>query len=371
MKIMMIIKGLHQAPGGAERVFCEFATYLQNSHTVTAVTSDAIGEAPFYPFPSNIENIRMGIGNPHTPSTLGTLLHRIKKIREIIIKKKPDVVLAFMHSSFIPVSLALMGSQIPVIACEHTSIEHYKNHPIEKALYWTALPFLRHITVPMESIRLGYPSAIRRKMTTIENPVNMPPSSSTPLLQRNKRIISIGRFDESKGHQILLEAFASIANQIPQWDLRILGDGPLRANLIQRVKELKLEERVSMPGIVQKVEPELQKAQIFALASQYESFGLVVAEAMASGLPCVAFANCTGVNNLIKNNQTGILAGGNMKYTLMADSLKNLVADNEARRLMGISAQVNIAQRFNIETLGPRLEKLIIQTIHNSETRRF
>tara|TARA_R110002012_G_scaffold220384_1_gene391873 strand:- start:733 stop:1851 length:1119 start_codon:yes stop_codon:yes gene_type:complete len=369
MKIMMTIKGLHQAVGGAERVFCEIATYLNNEHTVTSLTSDAIGEEPFYAFPSKIERINMGIGNPHASSTLLILLRRITKLRKIILQHNPDVVLAFMHSSFIPVSLALIGSGIPVIACEHTSIEHYKKRPIERMLYWIALPFLRHITVPMESVRADYPAAIREKMTAIANPVNIISYSFVPLLQRNKRIISIGRFDKSKGHQILLEAFASIADEIPQWDLRILGDGPLRANLLHRVKELKLEERVTMPGIVGQVEPELQNSQIFALASQYESFGLVVAEAMATGLPCVAFANCPGVNKLIKNNQTGILASGKMESTLIADSLKHLIADNEARRRMGDSAKADIAQRFNIETLGPRIEKLLAQTVQQPGTR--
>ncbi|RCK54046.1 hypothetical protein TH25_01485 [Thalassospira profundimaris] len=362
MKIMMVIKGLHQAVGGAENVFCEIATYLNSKHTVISLTSDAIGQEPFYPFPPKIERISMGIGDPHEPSNAIVLIRRTIELRKKIIQYKPDVVLAFMHSSFIPVSLALVGSGIPVIACEHTSIEHYKNRPIERLLYWIALPFLRHITIPMESVRAEYPASIRKKMTVISNPVNTKSQSFVPFFQRKKRIISIGRFDESKGHQVLLEAFASIADENPQWDLRILGDGPLRPRLLHRVKELKLESRVAMPGITHPVEPELQKAQIFALASRYESFGIVLVEAMSAGIPCVAFADCPGVNSLIQNSKTGLLASGPMTPETLAASLRNLIKNDEFRKKLGESAKDDVLEKFNIKTIGARLEKLIYES---------
>jgi glycosyltransferase involved in cell wall biosynthesis len=363
MKLLFAIKGLHQASGGAERVICDVSSYLADhcGHSVSLLTFDLPGAAPFYPISRAVKLIPLGIGDIRTSTSLRVLFKRIPALRRIISLQAPDVVVAFMHSMFVPMAFALAGTGIPLVASEHIVMSHYRSRQLQFALFAAAVPFIRSITVLSDSIARQYPRWIRRKMVTVTNPIS-------PIFQKEikssqqkdpRRILAIGRFSERKNHSTLLAAFASLGKEFPGWSLRILGDGVLRPILQSEVKRLGLQDRVSLPGTVTDIAQEMSDASFFALASKYESFGLVFAEAMACGKASVAFSDCQGVSDVIDDGETGLLVKGADPVKAMADGLRCLMINEEQRSNMGKLAKERVFLRFSIDQVCDRWEAVL------------
>jgi glycosyltransferase involved in cell wall biosynthesis len=110
---------------------------------------------------------------------------------------------------------------------------------------------------------------------------------------------SAGSLDDNKNHALLLEAFARCVRGAPA-TLRIAGDGPLRSTLAAQARALGVEAQVSFLGWVDKAGMlrELSAADCFVLSSHYETFGVVLIEALASGVPVVA-TRCGGPEGVV------------------------------------------------------------------------
>jgi glycosyltransferase involved in cell wall biosynthesis len=368
LKVLFAIKGLSTA-GGAERVICDVTSYLADcrGHEISLLTFGREDQEPFYPVSRAVQQIPLGIGDTRSSTSLPILLRRIWALRRAVLSHAPDVVVAFMHSMFVPMAFALTGTGIPLIASEHIVREYYRSRRLQFALFAAAMPFMRCVTVLSDSIARGYPRWIHRKMTVVTNPIS-PAFQREPPFEGSTdscRILSIGRFSKRKDHATLLAAFASLAEEFPQWSLRILGDGVLRPAIQAQAERLGLQGRVSLPGPVTDVAGELANASFFALASRYESFGLVFAEAMACGKASVAFADCQGANELVVDGETGVLVEGPDRIQAMASGLRRLMTDPVAREDMGKRARRRVSQRFAIERVGERWEQILQSATRN------
>jgi glycosyltransferase involved in cell wall biosynthesis len=133
----------------------------------------------------------------------------------------------------------------------------------------------------------------------------------------------------------------------------------LRPAIRAEVERLGLQERVSLPGAVADVASELADASFFALASRYESFGLVFAEAMACGKASVAFADCQGANELVEDGETGLLVRGADRIQAMASGLRRLIVDPKGREVMGNRARQRVFRRFAIDRVCDRWEEIL------------
>ena len=98
-------------------------------------------------------------------------------------------------------------------------------------------------------------------------------------------IVAAGRFTGEKQFDHLIRAFGAVTNEIPEWRLRLFGDGPALPGLRRLVSRLQLNDRVEFPGVASDMRTEWAKASIMALSSRNEGLPLVVQEAMAAGVP--------------------------------------------------------------------------------------
>ena len=125
--------------------------------------------------------------------------------------------------------------------------------------------------------------------------------SKAPILLAAKSL------EDYSGFDILLDIFSSVKKNIHNAELWIAGDGPMENDLKNQANSLGLKNVRFLGHIDHKVMPDImQQATIFVHASKYESFGIVLVEAMASMLPVVSF-NIGGVSEVIINNKTGYL----------------------------------------------------------------
>ena len=120
-----------------------------------------------------------------------------------------------------------------------------------------------------------------------------------------KNIITMSRFDYGKRNDDIIRAFAKIKDK--DTHLYILGDGVEFDNLKKLVTELKLDNRVTMPGYVKKedIPKYLINSSIFLMASITEGLPMVLLEAMSYGIPCIAYETDSGVNDIIESNING------------------------------------------------------------------
>ncbi|WP_306320152.1 MULTISPECIES: glycosyltransferase family 4 protein [unclassified Streptomyces] len=177
------------------------------------------------------------------------------------------------------------------------------------------------------------------------------PSSGT-----EKVVAAAGRLVKGKRFDLLVEAFATVAAEHPDWRLRIYGGGPERDHLRQQIEERQLTGHVRLMGSHTPIEPELAQASLLALSSDAESFGMVIAEAMRCGVPAVATDCPHGPGEIIRDGVTGRLVPTGDAPALAA-ALCRLIDDEPLRHRMAAAA-VRDAIRFDPAPLSGRYEDL-------------
>jgi glycosyltransferase involved in cell wall biosynthesis len=364
LNIVFCIKALGNQGGGAERVLVDVVSGLAaRGHAITVVSSDPQDKMPYYRFDDAIRRINLGIGDTAGKSGWLDTFRRILAFRRTIVGIRPDAVVAFMHSSYLPAGLSLLGTGIPMIASEHIGPEHYRTRFSEwLALQLTPLLAVR-ITVVTRQILDSFNAWLRRRMVVVVNPVSFTAKKRVVDRQldpgRERVLLSVGRLAPQKNQKCLIAAFAEIAADFPRWTLRIAGEGELRAELEAQVRQLGLSERVELPGAVSDIGREYDKADLFVLPSTYESFGLATAEAILHGLPAVGFADCPGTNSLIEQDVNGILVAGDDRTRALADTLSRLMSNPAELARLSNAPTDALQRRFNIETVLDAWERLI------------
>ena len=157
-----------------------------------------------------------------------------------------------------------------------------------------------------------------------------------------KRVMSAGRYMSEKGFDMLLEAWHLLPEEFRDWHLYIFGNGD-RSLYQNIVKKYNMVESVHLMPATEDIAEEFSKCSLYVMSSRYEGFGLVLAEAMSCGLPCVSFDCPYGPGEIIKDKEDGLLA----KYKVVEDLVHKMVllmSDAELRHKMGEQAIKNIAR---------------------------
>ena len=165
---------------------------------------------------------------------------------------------------------------------------------------------------------------------------------------RTKRVIAAGRYVHQKGFDLLLEAWHRIDKNLSDWHLYIFGNEN-RKSYQRIVDKYDMNHHVHLMPATPEIVEEFSKSSIFVLSSRFEGFGLVLAEAMSCGLPCISFDCPYGPRDIITDEEDGILVeNGNIEA--LAKAIERLMTDEGLRQSMGEKAINNVA-RFNRETI--------------------
>ena len=165
-----------------------------------------------------------------------------------------------------------------------------------------------------------------------------------------------GRLHSQKGHIYLIEAAREISRQIPNVRFLIIGDGPLREDLIARVKAYKLDSNFFFLGFRHDVPELLRCLDIFTLPSLYQGLPNVVLEAMATGKPVVA-TPVDGTKEAVLDGRTGLLVPEKNPAKL-ADALLSLLRNPMYARELGQNGRNRVKQLFSLETQVKKFEEL-------------
>ncbi len=169
-------------------------------------------------------------------------------------------------------------------------------------------------------------------------------------------VVTLRRLAHDKGIDMLIEAWALVAPQHPGWRLSIYGSGPDEESLRRQARDLGLDDQQIFRGLTADLDAALSSASVYALPSREEGFPIALMEAMAYGLPSVAFDCAPGVRELLENEVSGLLVNpGNVPG--FAAALERLMKDPDLRRALGGRARESVSQ-FSPEALVGRWEQL-------------
>lgn len=347
MRLTVVIASL--ARGGAEGVAARLASaWAGAGHQVTLVTFEPPGRAPQQALHPDIQIRQLGLTGASRSAlhALWTNLARLKRLRQALRGSRPEAIVAHGDSTNVLILLASLFLPARVFPVEHVDPRHHR-----VALPWRllrALTYRRASTVVTVSRRMiqGLPRALRKRARHIWNPVPAPPPGPAPDLDAGI-VLGMGRLAPQKGFDLLIRAFAAIANRHPSVRLRIIGEGPARTALEGLCRELGVEDRVSLPGATSTPESALRAGSVFVLSSRYEGFGLVLAEAMAVGLPVIATDCASGPGEILRDGVDGILVPPD-NVPALTRALSRLLEDRDLARRYAARAP-EVLERFSLE----------------------
>ncbi len=194
---------------------------------------------------------------------------------------------------------------------------------------------------------------------TINNPLSFFPDRISQC--KNKQVIAAGRYVPEKGFDLLIEAWSLVEKKHPDWILQIFGDGD-RKSLENIILKNNLHN-CYLKHSTTDIESEFTNSSINILSSRFEGFGMVIVEAMACGVPTIAFDCPCGPKDIINNLKDGILVkSGDINE--LAEKICFLIENEEIRKEMGINARKN-AERFKIEHIAEQWRLLFEELVKN------
>ena len=367
LKLVYITPALYMA-GGVERVLTLKANYFADhfGYDITIILTEGKNKPMFYPLSNKIHVVNLNIGFEElwTCSFAKKVLVYLKKQRQFkkaltkeLMRIHPDVTVSLLRREINFLNDIKDGSR--KIGELHVNRANYRNFETNDsnfiknlfAKFWmyslvSKLKHLDQFIVLTEEDKKAW--AELPNISVIPDPLSFSPTQKSSLSV--KRVIAVGRYVYQKGFDLLLQAWATIERQYPDWQLAVFGDGN-RIPYEQQMKELGIDDsRCHLYGPTTDIQQEYVNSSLFAFSSRFEGFGMVLVEAMACGLPVVSFDCPCGPKDIVRDSEDGILVeNGNIE--LLAMSLSKMMRDEALRQAMSKAALKNV-QRFRIEQIA-------------------
>ncbi len=275
-----------------------------------------------------------------------------KRMRELLGSLEGGVLVTTMPS-FNMLSTELVDNSVLKIGQEHKS---YSDHSLEiQKIIRESYGKLDCLTILTERNRHIYEKKIHGDL-----PIYVLGNGTERLKFRadlnSHIIIAAGRYAYQKGYDMLIEAFAIIADKYPDWTLKIYGEGSLAKDYIRLITKHKLGNRVVLESGNDKMNERYSEASINICSSNYEPFGMTIIEGFAMGLPCVSFA-CDGPREIITDGYDGVLVH-KKDVEGFAAALERVMSDDEFRFELGTNAY-ETSKKYDITAIGQMFKKIV------------
>lgn len=346
MRIAIVQAGI--GAGGAERVISMLAQdRCRRGDEVHVLAFSDDTEAPYFPLDPRVRLHCLGaFSGVAGGNSLWRALKKAVALRKVLADIQPDILLSYLTKINVLSLLASLGTQLPVIISERNNPQRQRRHRLWDFFAAVLFPRAAAIVAQTVTAKRQFPSSLQRLTEVIPNPCRSPEWDTRNSRDEDadrQRIVAVGRLTEQKGFDILVEAFALIADKYPNWTLTIYGEGPDRDLIEAEISAQGLHDRVCLPGITETPGSWIADAAVFVLSSRYEGFPNVLVEAMAAGLPVVASACDYGPREIITDGLSGILVDPECPVAL-AQGLDRALSSRELRQHLGRNASTSVTQ---------------------------
>ncbi|WP_338365368.1 glycosyltransferase [uncultured Pseudoalteromonas sp.] len=347
MKILLVITGLGM--GGAEHVVVNMADeLLKKGYEVKIVY--LTGSALVLPKNNNIEVIPLNI------TSAKSFVTSYFKLRNIVKCFKPDVIHSHMvHANILTRCLRLSLKVKKIISTSHSNNEGGKARMLAYRITDKLADISTNVSEDAvnESIRRG--AVAKGRMISIPNGIDTETFCFSDearskiraelKVDSKKVLLAVGRLTEAKDYPNLLNAIKLLKKQRTDFKLFIVGDGPLKRGLENKLEELSLKEHVELLGLRNDIPALMSAADLFVLSSAWEGFGLVAAEAMACERLVVA-TDCGGVAQVISPYGVLVKPMDSVSLSNAMNNSMNISSDESAR--IGSLSRSHIISNYSL-----------------------
>lgn len=349
MKIAYIIEDFAIC-GGVERIVSEKASTLSSKgHDVTIISVYKDDRPIRYDMSKDVKVLFMNIPmvnnrNNHLITAVNritTLLKAAIKLNKTLREVKPDII-------FFTTTLGAL--LLPM--CHTKAVKIYESHlPRIFNPYNTFFSLMERRADMVICLTEGDKTAYRhaREVKVIPNFIKMPASYVKDY--GVKKAIAVGRLEEQKGFDTLIDIWKGVTMKHPDWQLHIYGEGSLKQMLQKQISSAGLEDKVLLCGVCGNIMEKYTEYSLHIMTSRYEGQPMTLIEAQACGLPSVVFDFEYGAGDIITNNVNGILVGKD-DIKSFAEALSRMMDDTDMRKRCGEKARL-MAERFSKENIMP------------------
>ncbi len=302
-KIVIIIPDF--SLGGAQRVVSLLlAEWVKFDKIFLITLSD--NKSDFFEIPDSVERLGLNLMRESSGifGAIKSNWRRIITIRKTIQQIQPDVVISFLSSMNILTILALMGRKTKLIICERADPIKQPMKKVWRLLQRWLYRYADKVTTNSMGVKEMMAQYVsENKLNYIPNPIKVEKVSN---VQRQQRILSVGRLHYEKGYDILIRAFYQSKLFLSGWQLSIVGEGPDREDLENLIQQFNIQDYVSLHGRQQDVSQFYKSAGIFVLPSRTEGMPNALLEAMSYAMPIIVSDASPGPLEYIKNNENGM-----------------------------------------------------------------
>lgn len=334
LKVLIIISSLNNS-GGSERVSTMLANSLSIAGYEVMFASIAPSDSPFFPINKDIKIISL---SSFEKFRLLRVPNTVYKLRKLLKKEQIDTLIV-VDTVCIQFTLpAVLGLPVRHICWEQFNFNSdlgSKKRRIDRQL----AARYSDIVVTLTERDKGYwlqGTRHKAQIVAIANPCPFP--VQTYVKKENKKIVlAVGRLTHVKGFDMLLEAWIQVNKIMPDWTLKIVGEGEDRAKLTHFIKENELNNSVALVGNTNDIGQYYRQAEIFCLSSRFEGFGMVLIEALAFGLPIVSFDCDAGPAEVLED--TGSILVPVNDVSNLALSLIELMNNEDQRKNISVKSK--------------------------------
>jgi len=363
MKVGLYIDRM-DLPGGAQRVVSNLCHgWIRRGWSVHLLVVS--GDAPAFPLPAEVKQHRLACRHKRR-GLMGVWdnWQHVRALGRLVTQEGLDAVLAVSLVANVHLAQAELPERVVRVGSEHSYAPHFPLPFYKEWFRRRAYPRLDAIVCPTREaagyLAKAYPGTCAQGIPNwLTWPLPKGAGAEAVFVARPGRraFVACGRFDKLKGFARLITLFDALKDRLPDWDLVIVGDGEDRALLEAQVAQAGLGDRVLFPGWVADIEGTFRSGDLFVFPSVSEGFALVLAEALACGLPCLSYDCQVGPAEIIRDGVDGILVPVGDEAAFSGAMLR-LATDEAERRRLAANAPA-ILTRLSEDAIQPLWAKVL------------
>lgn len=361
MKILYVVPKINNE-GGVARVLSVKANYLVENFgdEVHILTQNRGNSALFFTFNNKIILHDMVLqGNKI--SFFSQYVKALKKELQII---RPDLIIVCDNGLKAYTIPFVLKTNIPIIFECHGS-KYIEEKEQAKYFFGTKIKLLLKELSSKKYNKFVGLSKESLKEWNIKNGVVIPNPLWFKTVKfadlKSKKVIAVSRHSYEKGLDRMLQIWQKIIAKHPDWCLEIYGKSNENQEMQELATALNIEQNVTFFEPVKNINDKYLEASILVMTSRTEGFGMVLVEAMASGLPCVAYDCPVGPRSIIVNNENGFLIEDG-DIDSFVQKIELLIEDENFRISMGKNAKDSIS-KYDIESIMQQWKSLFEELI--------
>ncbi|MBP3953152.1 glycosyltransferase [Bacillus suaedae] len=261
---------------------------------------------------------------------------------------------------FIPKKF-LKDKSIKVIVRDHTGLSNYSRFGLSWLGLKHTIRYSDKFVVLTEENEREYAEIFKDKKSKIKTIPNAldPNIIESSYNSDSKKVLFVGRLSYEKGADLLVESFGRVLNLISDddWRLDIFGSGPEMVNIKNQISKQNLKTYINLKGYKENIYSIYNEYAFLVVPSRFESFGLIIIEALKVGIPVIAFDCNYGPRSILRDNENGLLVQKN-NISQFSNAISKLILNKDLRIYLSNNTNNNL-EKYNYRNVISEWEILL------------